>query len=271
LLYIIFYAINGVADQKSLLVYAINHLTSLILSLIIYFTMTYNFKEGEMLLLNKPYRWTSFDVVCKVRGRIWKSQGERLKVGHAGTLDPLASGLMIVCTGKLTKTLDSYQAQTKEYIAHVRLGAVTPSADLETEISQTFPYEHITRELFEAALKKFTGTFEQTPSAYSAKKINGQRAYKKAQKGKKVVMKPATVEVKEIETLDFNLPDVSLRIVCSKGTYIRSLADDLGKALNSGAHLAGLVRTKIGDYTLEQAMNVYDFLDQLPLPVEPNP
>jgi len=209
----------------------------------------YNFKEGEVLLFDKPYEWTSFDLVNKVRKLLCNALGvKKLKVGHAGTLDPLATGLLIVCTGKATKTIDSYQAEEKEYIATLQLGATTPSFDLETEIDETFSTEHITRELIDQILVDFIGELDQVPPAFSAVKINGKRAYEFARDGKDPELKPKKLIIKEIEVLKFESSELILRIVCSKGTYIRGLARDIGKALNSGAHLTALKRTRIGNF-----------------------
>ncbi len=215
----------------------------------------YNFKEGEVLLFDKPYEWTSFNLVSKVRKLICNALGvKKLKVGHAGTLDPLATGLLIVCTGKATKTIDSYQAEEKEYITTLKLGATTPSFDLETEIDETFPTEHITRELIDQTLKDFIGELDQIPPAYSAVKVKGKRAYEYARDGKDPELKPKKLIIKEIEVINFESTELILRIVCSKGTYIRGLARDIGKALNSGAHLTALKRTRIGKYLNSDAM-----------------
>ncbi len=217
----------------------------------------YNFKEGEVLLFDKPYEWTSFNLVSKVRKLICNALGvKKLKVGHAGTLDPLATGLLIVCTGKATKTIDSYQAEEKEYITTLKLGATTPSFDLETEIDETFPTEHITRELIDQTLKDFIGELDQIPPAYSAVKVKGKRAYEYARDGKDPELKPKKLIIKEIEVVNFESTELILRIVCSKGTYIRGLARDIGKALNSGAHLTALKRTRIGKYLNSDAMPI---------------
>ena len=204
-----------------------------------------NFKEGEVLYFDKPYRWTSFAVVNKIRYHISRKLGvKKIKVGHAGTLDPLATGVMIICTGKATKRIEEFQHHTKEYIATLQLGATTPSFDLEKEIDAVYPTEHITREAVEEALKKFVGTIEQIPPAFSACKIDGKRAYDLARKGDEVELKPKILVIDEIELLECNLPEIKIRVVCSKGTYIRALARDIGEALESGAHLTGLIRTK---------------------------
>lgn len=225
-----------------------------------------NFKEGEVLYFDKPLRWTSFALVNKVRYHISRKLGvKKIKVGHAGTLDPLATGVMIICTGKATKRIEEFQYHTKEYIATLQLGATTPSYDLEKEIDATYPTEHITRQLVEDTLKNFVGTIEQTPPAFSACKVDGKRAYDLARKGDEVELKPKTLVIDEIELLECNLPEIKIRVVCSKGTYIRALARDIGEALNSGAHLTGLIRTRVGDVRLEDCMQVDDFeawLDQ---------
>ncbi len=217
----------------------------------------YNFKEGEVLLFDKPYEWTSFDLVNKVRKLLCNALGvKKLKVGHAGTLDPLATGLLIVCTGKATKTIDSYQAEEKEYIATLKLGATTPSFDLETEIDETFSTDHITRELVDNILTKFIGELDQIPPAFSAVKVKGKRAYEFARDGKDPELKPKKLVIKEIEVIKFESSELILRIVCSKGTYIRGLARDIGKALNSGAHLTALKRTRIGKYLNSDSMEL---------------
>lgn len=224
----------------------------------------YDFKEGEVLLFDKPYEWTSFDLVNKVRKMICNYLGvKKIKVGHAGTLDPLATGLLIVCTGKATKTIDSYQAEEKEYIATLKLGATTPSFDLETEIDKSFPTEHITRKLIDEVLINFIGELDQIPPAFSAVKVKGRRAYELAREGKDPELKPKKLVIKEIEVLDFSMDKLTLRIVCSKGTYIRGLARDIGVALKSGAHLTALKRTRIGEYFNEKSMNIETFEKKL--------
>ena len=219
-----------------------------------------NFKEGEILYINKPYKWTSFGVVNKVRYFLCRKQGvKKLKVGHAGTLDPLATGVMILCTGKATKRIEEFQYHTKEYVAVLRLGATTPSYDLEHEIDATYPTEHITKEMVERVLASFVGTIEQVPPSFSACKINGKRAYDLARKGKDVELKPKTLVIDEIELLDCNLPEIKIRVVCSKGTYIRALARAIGEALQSGAHLTALERTRVGNITLTDCIPLDDF------------
>lgn len=217
-----------------------------------------------MLYFDKPLRWTSFALVNKIRYHISRKLGvKKIKVGHAGTLDPLATGVMIICTGKATKRIEELQYQTKEYIATLQLGATTPSFDLEKEIDATYPTEHITREMVEETLKKFTGTIEQIPPAFSACKVDGKRAYNLARKGDNVELKPKTLVIDEIELLECNLPVIKIRVVCSKGTYIRALARDIGEALQSGAHLTGLIRTRVGEVRLEDCMQVDQFEEWL--------
>lgn len=216
-----------------------------------------SFTEGKILYFNKPLNWTSFALVKRIRSRISRElEIKKIKVGHAGTLDPLATGVMIVCTGKATKLIESFQYQTKEYVATIQLGATTPSFDLETEIDQTYPYEHITKEQVEETLKTFIGTIEQVPPAYSACKVNGERAYDLARKGEEVELKPKILVIDDIELIDYQLPVIKVRVVCSKGTYIRALARDIGAALGSGGHLIGLIRTRIGDIRLEDCLEI---------------
>lgn len=223
-----------------------------------------DFISGEILYIDKPLNWTSFSLVRKLRAKICnKLKIKKLKVGHAGTLDPLATGVMIICTGKKTKLIESFQYQTKEYIAEIALGATTPSYDLETEIDATYPTGHITRELVEEKLKSFVGSIEQIPPAYSACKINGERAYNLARNGEDVELKPKVLVIDEIELLEFAETSLRIRVVCSKGTYIRALARDIGQALDSGGHLTGLTRTRVGDITLDKcirAEQIDDFL-----------
>ncbi len=219
-----------------------------------------DFVAGEVLLFDKPFKWTSFDLVRKVRARIKRHLNKsKIKVGHAGTLDPRATGLMIICTGKKTKEIESYQAIDKEYIAEITIGSTTPSFDLETKIDKEFDTSHISKELVINTLQNFIGEQEQIPPAYSAKWVDGQRAYEKARKGIEVAMKSHTVIFHELELLKYELPVIQVRIKCSKGTYIRSFANDLGNALNSGAHLSALRRTKIGQFSVEDAMQIDDF------------
>ena len=216
-----------------------------------------DFISGEILLIYKPLGWTSFDAVKRVRGALARRMKvKRLKVGHAGTLDPLATGVMVICTGRATKRIDQLQAVVKEYIATLSLGATTPSFDLETEVDATYPIDHITRQLAEETLQKFVGSIEQIPPAFSAVKIDGQRAYKMARKGQTPELKAKTLVIDEIELLDFAPDRLTLRIVCSKGTYIRALARDIGEALGSGAHLTALRRTRVGEFTIDRCMSV---------------
>lgn len=215
-----------------------------------------NFVEGEIIGIDKPLGWTSFDAVKRVRGAIQRRlHVKKFKVGHAGTLDPLATGVLIVCTGKATRQIESLQTGEKEYIATIRFGASTPSHDLETEIDRTFPYSHITLEAIERVIPSFIGKIMQVPPIFSAVKIDGKRAYKYARKGKEVELKAKPLEIKEMEILSWNSPDLVVRIVCSKGTYIRALARDLGEALDSGAHLIALKRTRVGEYRIDDCVS----------------
>ncbi|MCM1521144.1 MAG: tRNA pseudouridine(55) synthase TruB [Muribaculaceae bacterium] len=221
--------------------------------------MTFDFLSGETLYIDKPLEWTSFDVVKRLRGVMQhRMHVKKLKVGHAGTLDPLATGVMIVVTGKSTKLIEELQAGVKEYVATLKLGATTPSHDLETEIDATFPTDHITRELIDSVITRFKGRIEQVPPSFSACKVDGKRAYQMARKGKDPELKPKILVIDEIEVENFNLEEMTLRlrIVCSKGTYIRALARDLGEALNSGAHLIELRRTRVGDVGIEDCLSV---------------
>lgn len=219
-----------------------------------------DFIAGEVLLFNKPLHWSSFDLVNKARINIRHRLGvKKIKIGHAGTLDPLATGVLIVCTGKKTKEIDNFQYQTKEYVAELALGATTPSFDLETEVDATFPTEHITRELVEETLKQFLGEIQQVPPAFSAVKINGKRAYEYARRGEEVEIKPKTLVIDEIELMEYSQTAIKIRVVCSKGTYIRGLARDIGEALKSGAHLTSLCRTRIGDAKLEDCITLEQF------------
>ena len=217
-----------------------------------------------VLYFDKPLGWTSFNLVNRVRGVLSRHLGvKKLKVGHAGTLDPLATGVMILCTGKNTKLIESFQYQTKEYVATIKLGATTPSFDLETEIDAEYPTEHITEELVKETLAKFIGEIQQIPPTYSAIKINGKRAYEYARKGDEVELKPKTLVIDEIELLEYKMPEIVVRVVCSKGTYIRALARDIGEALNSGGHLTALRRTRIGDIKVEDCLQYDDFVKNL--------
>jgi tRNA pseudouridine55 synthase len=218
-----------------------------------------NFEEGEIVYFDKPLDWTSFDLVNKFRYKLSKKLGvKKIKVGHAGTLDPKATGVMILCTGRATKRIDEFQGQTKEYIATLKLGETTPSYDLEKAVDAVYPTEHITREMVENALKKFTGSIEQVPPAFSACKLDGKRAYEFARKGREVALKAKTLVIDEIELMECALPVIKIRVVCSKGTYIRALARDIGEALNSGAHLIALQRTRVGNVTLDKCLATED-------------
>ncbi len=226
----------------------------------------FDFHKGEILVFDKPLNWTSFDLVSKVRYIICKKlKIKKLKVGHAGTLDPKATGILVLCTGKATSKIESLQTGEKEYLATLKIGSTTPSYDLESEEDHQFETSHITSDLLTEVLKKFIGTIEQIPPDFSAIKIDGKRAYEYARKGIAVEIKPKILEVKEIEILSFQLPEVKLRIVCGKGTYIRALARDIGEALNSGAYLTGLRRTRVGEFDLSQAIDLEDFLATPPI------
>lgn len=225
--------------------------------------MNSDFVQGEVILIDKPYKWTTFDVVNKVRYLITKFIGKKIKVGHAGTLDPLATGLVIVCTGKKTKEITKYQDIDKEYIATIKIGETTPSYDLETEVNNKFETAHINLNLIKEAIKSFEGEQYQTAPQFSAKKIDGKRAYLKARKGIEVEIKPSLINISNIEILDYSFPNLKLKINCSKGTYIRAIARDLGERLNSGAHLIQLERTKIGEYTLASAISVENFENKM--------
>lgn len=215
----------------------------------------FNFVDGELLLVNKPYRWTSFDVVSKIRNAF---KPLKLKVGHAGTLDPLATGLLIICTGKLTKKIDEYQAQEKEYTGTMVLGATTPSYDMETEVDETYPIDTLTETSIRSACESFIGDVTQFPPAFSALKINGERVYEKARRGEAVEMKSRQVTISAFEITRVELPEVDFRVVCSKGTYIRSLVYDFGRILGNGAYLSKLRRTRSGDFRIEKAFEVME-------------
>jgi tRNA pseudouridine55 synthase len=219
-----------------------------------------DYATGQLLLVNKPYRWTSFDVVGKIRNAF---KPLKLKVGHAGTLDPLATGLLIICTGKMTKQIDSFQAQEKEYTGTFVLGATTPTYDLESEPEQKFDTINITEEQLNAATKQFIGDIQQYPPAHSAIKIDGERLYEKARRGEEVELRARNVTIREFELTRIELPEVDFRVVCSKGTYIRSLANDFGKALNNAAYLSRLRRTKSGDFKIEDAHEVLELVAEI--------
>jgi len=214
-------------------------------------------KEGSVFLVDKPYTWTSFNVVGKIKVLIRKATGDKtIKVGHAGTLDPLATGLLIVCTGKATKQVNELMAQQKEYIATIKIGETTPSFDLETKPDRQYPTEHITRDLVDEVAKKFIGPQNQIPPLYSAKFVDGKRAYKFARKGVEMELKPVPIEIYSMDVLSFEMPYLQLKINCSKGTYIRSIANDFGKLLESGAHLTQLRRTASGDFKISDALTI---------------
>lgn len=226
----------------------------------------WDFVAGEILAFDKPLHWTSFDLVAKVRYNLCRKLGtKKLKVGHSGTLDPLATGVVIVCTGKKTKLIESLQYDVKEYIATLQLGATTPSYDLEKEVDQTYPTEHITRELIDQTIPQFLGEQWQVPPIFSAVQVNGKRAYDFARKGETVELKPKLLKIDEIEVLAFdeNSMQLTIRVVCSKGTYIRALARDIGERLESGAHLIALRRTRVGETRVEDCMTIEQFLEQL--------
>lgn len=236
-----------------------------------------NFLDGEVLYIDKPLGWTSFDAVKRVRSALTRRlKVRKLKVGHAGTLDPLATGLIIVCTGRATKRIEELQAGVKEYVATIALGATTPSFDLETEIDATYPTDHITRELVDQVLERFKGRIEQVPPAFSACKVDGKRAYDLARKGREVELQPKVLVIDEIEVLDFAPTRLQLRIVCSKGTYIRALARDIGQALGSGGHLTALRRTRVGSVTIDDALSIDQTAElircvEIEMPEETNP
>ncbi len=225
-----------------------------------------DFQTGVIIPVYKPYEWTSFDVVKKIKNQVTKLIRQKLnirlknlKVGHAGTLDPLAEGLVLICTGKATKKISGLMADEKEYVAEIELGKTTPSFDLETDFDKTYPIDHITEELIRETLKLFIGEQDQVPPVYSAKNINGKRAYDYARKGEEVVLKANKITISELELLEFKAPVIKIKVVCSKGTYIRSLAHDIGMKLNSGAHLIKLIRTRIGSYHVESSLSIEEF------------
>lgn len=226
--------------------------------------MNIDYREGAVVLINKPLRWTSFDVVNKVRYALSKTYGQKkFKVGHAGTLDPLATGLLILCTGRFTKKLSEFQGLDKTYTGTIQLGATTASFDLETEVDNTFPTDHLTETQIREATKGLTGQLSQLPPQYSAKKVDGTTAYVAARKGEKLDLKPNPVFVNEFDLTRIALPEVDFHISCSKGTYIRSLARDLGESLQNGGHLTALCRTRIGNYQLEDATTIEQFIENV--------
>ena len=219
-----------------------------------------DFVAGEVLAIYKPYTWTSFQIVNKVRYHLSRQlKVKRFKVGHAGTLDPLATGVLLVCTGKATKRIEELQSHTKEYVAEMMLGATTPSFDMEHPVNATFPYEHITEEMVKDVLGKFIGDIAQRPPLFSACKVDGKRAYDLARKGSDMELAPKQVRIDEIELLECDLPRIKVRVVCGKGTYIRSLARDIGEALDSGAYLTSLTRTRVGEFKIEQCIDPEEF------------
>jgi len=222
--------------------------------------MIFNFIDGEVLLFNKPFLWTSFDLVGRVRYLLKKQLHVKdIKVGHAGTLDPMATGLVIICTGKATKKINEFQDREKEYIATIKIGATTRSFDLETPVDHEFDCSHITHEMIEEKLKGFMGLQDQVPPVFSAKMVDGKRAYKYARKGEDIELKPKRINISEISILNFDLPILKIRVKCSKGTYIRALARDIGLALGSGAYLIALQRTAIGEFKIDEAFNIENF------------
>lgn len=222
-----------------------------------------DFLGGEVLAFDKPKTWTSFGIVARVRWLLTQKVGQKVKVGHAGTLDPLATGVLLLCTGRATKRIEELQSHEKEYVATLKLGATTPSFDMEHPEDATFPTAHITREMVEEVLASFTGTIEQVPPSFSACKIKGERAFYLARNGQSVNLKPKTITISQIQLLSFQPAQIQIRVVCSKGTYIRALARDIGAALNSGAYLTELRRTRVGDYSVEQCLNLESFPEWL--------
>ena len=224
-----------------------------------------NFPEGYVALIDKPLEWTSTDVVRKINYILRHKGYRKIKVGHAGTLDPLATGVLLICIGKATKRVNELQAQEKEYIAQVELGATTPSYDMEHPIDKHYPTEHITREAIERVLDSLCGERFQTPPIYSAKKVDGVRAYELARAGEQVEVRKALVNIYSIEILSFEMPRLIIKVRCSKGTYIRSLASEIGQALDSGAYLSGLRRTQSGGYRVEKGWKLEEFIEKLNL------
>ena len=221
------------------------------------------FPEGYVAVIDKPYEWTSADVVRKIKFQLRKCGYPKIKIGHAGTLDPLATGILLVCIGRATKQVEALQAEEKEYVAELMLGATTPSGDMEHEVDQTYPTEHITREMVEEALKSLTCEREQLPPLYSAKKVQGVRAYEFARAGEEVELKKALINIYEMELVEWDMPRIKIRVRCSKGTYIRSLAFEIGEAVQSGAYLTSLRRTRSGGYTVEKSHTLDDFMEKL--------
>ncbi len=222
-----------------------------------------DFPEGYVAVIDKPYEWTSADVVRKIKFQLRKCGHPKIKIGHAGTLDPLATGILLVCIGRATKQVEKLQSEQKEYVAELQLGATTPSGDMEHEVDQTYPTEHITREKVEEALKALCGEREQLPPLYSAKKVQGVRAYEFARAGEDVELKKALINIYDMELLEYDLPRIKIRVECSKGTYIRSLAFEIGEKLESGAYLSSLRRTRSGGYCVEKSHTLDDFMEKL--------
>ena len=221
------------------------------------------FPEGYVAVIDKPYEWTSADVVRKIKFQLRKCGYPKIKIGHAGTLDPLATGILLVCIGRATKQVEALQAEEKEYVAELQLGATTPSGDMEHEVDQIYPTEHITREMVEEALRSLTGEREQLPPLYSAKKVQGVRAYEFARAGEEIELKKALINIYELELLEYDMPRIKIRVRCSKGTYIRSLAFEIGEALNSGAYLSSLRRTRSGGFVVDRAHTLDFFMEKL--------
>lgn len=222
-----------------------------------------NFPEGYVALIDKPYEWTSADVVRKIKFQLRKCGYPKIKIGHAGTLDPLATGVLLVCIGRATKSVEALQAEEKEYVAELQLGATTPSGDMEHEVDATYPTEHITREAVEEALRNLCGEREQLPPLYSAKKVQGVRAYEFARAGEEIELKKAKITIYDMELVEYDMPRIKIRVRCSKGTYIRSLAFEIGEALQSGAYLSSLRRTRSGGYRVEEGHSLEEFMKKL--------
>ena len=222
-----------------------------------------DFPEGYVAVIDKPYEWTSADVVRKIKFQLRKCGYPKIKIGHAGTLDPLATGILLVCIGRATKSVEALQSERKEYVAELMLGATTPSGDMEHEVDNTYPTEHITREMVEAALVSLSGEREQLPPLYSAKKVQGVRAYEFARAGEEIELKRAKINIYAMELLEWDMPRIKIRVECSKGTYIRSLAFEIGEALNSGAYLTSLRRTRSGNFSVDEAYKLDYFMEKL--------
>ena len=225
--------------------------------------MNVDFPEGYVALIDKPYEWTSADVVRKIKFQLRKCGFPKIKIGHAGTLDPLATGVLLVCIGRATKSVEALQAEEKEYVAELQLGATTPSGDMEHEVDATYPTEHITREAVEEALRSLCGEREQLPPLYSAKKVQGVRAYEFARAGEEIELKKALITIYDMELMEYDMPRIKIRVRCSKGTYIRSLAFEIGETLQSGAYLSSLRRTRSGGYRVEEGHTLDEFMEKL--------